>query len=169
LVVGPFVDTSVIVVNFGTIKGTLSGVIAPLVNTIVNNIRTLDNPDEFLNGVVEVKTRFVARASESFLTSELELFNEIFVANLGETTAFISIEIDVVDIEGSVLEVGVNHRGDGVLTFGTNDVAVSSTVEFDVDNDFVILEGNKGESKTRIAAEEELEGNVESGLGLLDG
>ena len=50
----------------------------------------------------------------------------------------------------------------------TDNVAVSSTVEFDVDNNFVVLESDEREGKTGIAAEEKLEGNVESGLRFFD-
>jgi hypothetical protein len=91
------------------------------------------------------------------------------VRDLSETTTLISVEVDVINIEGSVLEVGVDHSGDGGLTVGTNNVAVGSTVELKVDDDLVVLEGDEGKSKTGVAAEEELEGNVESGLGLLNG
>jgi hypothetical protein len=62
---------------------------------------TLDNPDEFLTWVVEVELDLVGRRSDRFTASELEGFNEVFVGNLGELTTFISVEVDVVDVEGS--------------------------------------------------------------------
>jgi hypothetical protein len=62
---------------------------------------TLDDPDEFLTRVVEVELDLVGRRSYRFTASELEGLNEVFVSDLCELTTFISIEVDVVDVEGS--------------------------------------------------------------------
>ena len=59
----------------------------------------LDNPDKFFARVVEVKFNFVAGGVDRFVTSELELFDQVFVGNLGEAAAFISVKVDVVNIE----------------------------------------------------------------------
>ncbi len=166
--VRPAVDTSVVVVYNGAVEGTLRRVVAPLVGTVVNNVLALDDPDEFLDGVVEVEARLVRRARERFFTRELELVNEVFVRYLSKTATFVSVEVDVVDVERSVLEVGVEHRRDRRLVRTTNNVALSSTSEFNVNYDFVVLESNERESETRVAAEEELERNVERRLRLFN-
>src|SRR6056300_1496786 len=59
------------------------------------------SPDKFFNGVVKVKGNIfgVSRSTNRFSTGKLNLFDKVFVANLGESTTFISIKIDVVNIE----------------------------------------------------------------------
>ena len=166
--VRPDVDAGVVVVNNGAVEGALRRVVTPLVSTVVNNVLALDDPDEFLDGVVEVETRLVRRARERFFTRELELVDEVFVRDLGEAATFVRVEVDVVDVERSVLEVRVKHRRDRVLVRTTNNVALSSASEFNVDDYFVVLESNERESETRVAAEEELERNVERRLGLFN-
>ena len=60
----------------------------------------MENPDKFLARVVEVKVNFLAGgSSKRFITGELNLFDEVFVRNLSETTTFISIKVDVVNPE----------------------------------------------------------------------
>ena len=166
--VRPDVDAGVVVVNNGAVEGALRRVVTPLVGTVVNDVLALDDPDEFLYGVVEVEARLVRRARERFFTRELELVDEVFVRDLSEAATFVSVEVDVVDVERSVLEVRVKHRRDRRLVRTTNNVALSSASEFNVNDDFVVLESNERESETRVAAEEELEGNVERRLGLFD-
>lgn len=166
--VRPDVDAGVVVVNNGAVEGTLRRVVTPLVGTVVNDVLALDDPDEFLDGVVEVEARLVRRAREGFFTRELELVDEVFVRDLGEAATFVRVEVDVVDVERSVLKVGVEHRRDRRLVRTTNNVALSSAGEFNVDDYFVVLESNERESETRVAAEEELERNVERRLGLFD-
>jgi hypothetical protein len=58
----------------------------------------LDDPDEFLTRVVEVEFELVGAGGDGFATRELEYINEVFVGDLGEFTAFISVEVDVVDV-----------------------------------------------------------------------
>jgi hypothetical protein len=68
---------------------------------ITRDIRiTLDNPDELLTRVVEVELDLVTGGSNRFTASELEDLNEVFMGSLGELTTFISVEVDVVDLEG---------------------------------------------------------------------
>ena len=162
------VDTGVVVVNNGAVEGALRRVVTPLVGTVVNIVLALNDPDEFLDGVVEIEARLVRRARERFFTRELELINEVFVRYLGKTATFVSVEVDVVDVERGVLEVGVKHRGNRRLVRTTNNVALAGASEFNVDNNFVVLESNEGKSKTRVTAEEELEGDIERRLGLFN-
>jgi hypothetical protein len=121
---------------------------------------TLDNPHEFLYRVVEVELDLVGRRSHGFTTSELELFNEVFVADLGKTTTFISIEVDVVDVEGSRHEARSSYAVTHIAA--SVPAEVTELVEFEPYLHFVVLESNERESKTRVAAEPELERHVES-------
>ena len=98
----------------------------------------LDYPDKFFTWVVEVKFDFVAGRVNGFVTSELKLFNKVFVRYLSESSSFVSVEVDVVNIEGSSSELR-NFVGE----FASSPVALSSISELDVDFDFVVLKSNK--------------------------
>jgi hypothetical protein len=129
---------------------------------------TLHNPDELLARVVEVELELVGRRGDGLTASELENIDEVLVGHLGELAALIRVEVDVVDVERSGNQVGVgNTVTDGVrvgeLRSGLP-AEVAEVVEDQVDTDLVVLEGDQGESKTRVAAEPELEGDVESVL-----
>ncbi len=133
----------------------------------VNERVTLDNPHEFLGGVVEVHLDLVGRRSDGFTTSELELLDEVLVGDLGETTTLIRIEVDVVYVEGGGDETGGGNAGADIGDTGAGSglpAEVAELVELEPDLDLVVLEGDEGESKTRVAAEPELEGHVESVL-----
>jgi len=127
---------------------------------------TLDNPDEFLTRVVEVELDLVTGGSNRFRASVLEDFNEVFMGSLGELTTFISVEVDVVDVEGGGGETSVGNTvtddvgvGDGR---GIVPAEVTEVVEFEVNTNFVVLEGNERQGEAGIAVEPELEGDVES-------
>jgi hypothetical protein len=49
------------------------------------------NPYKVFAGMVKVKAVFVRRGSERFRTSELKLFNKVFVGSLSESLAFFGI------------------------------------------------------------------------------
>jgi len=125
----------------------------------------LDDPDEFLARVVKVELELVGRAGNRFSASELECLNEILVADLGELAALVSVEVDVVDIEGGGLEIGVVNTvtdGVGVGELGCQvEAEIAEVVELQIDADLVVLEGNQRQSKTRVAAEPELQGNIQ--------
>ena len=95
----------------------------------------LHNPDEFLTRVVEVELELVGRGSDRFTTSELENIDEVFVGYLGELTTFISIEVDVVNIERGSSQVGSGYTvtdGVGIGSDLRSDVKaqVTEVVEF---------------------------------------
>jgi len=60
----------------------------------------LNNPDEFLARVVEVQLDLVAGRSNRLITSELELLNEVLVGVLCHLAALISVQEDVVNVQG---------------------------------------------------------------------
>jgi hypothetical protein len=109
----------------------------------------LDNPDKFLTRVVEVEFELVGARGDGFATRELEDIDEVLVADLGEFTAFISVEVDVVDVEGSSGEASLGDAvADrvGVRARAEVPAKIVEGIELEVNADFVVLEGNEGES-----------------------
>jgi hypothetical protein len=134
----------------------------------VNEGITLDNPHKLLAGVVEVELELVGRRGDGLTASELENVDEVLVRDLGELAALISVEVDVVHVEGGSHQVGVGDAvADGVdvgeLRSGLP-AEVTEIIEDQIDAHLVVLEGDQRKSKTRVAAEPELEGDVESVL-----
>jgi hypothetical protein len=127
---------------------------------------TLDNPHEFLGRVVEVELDLVVAGGDGLSTSELELLDQVLVADLGEASALIGIQVDVIDVEGGADEAGVgNAVADAVgADGGVVPAEVAELVELEPDLNLVVLEGDQRKSQTRVAAEPELERDVESVL-----
>jgi len=132
----------------------------------------LDDPDELLNGVVEVELDLVGRGTDGLITSELELLDEVLVGVLGHAPALIGVQEDVVNVERGSDE-GLVVGSDNLATGGSR-LAVQRTdgpqalvngADIKVDLDLVVLKGDEGEGKTGVAAVPELEGNIEGGLG----
>jgi hypothetical protein len=146
-----------------TLPGVDDGVIA-------GDIRVkLDNPHKLLTGVVEVELELVGRGSDGLTASELEGLDEVLVGDLSELAALIRVEVDVVDIEGGSSQVSSGDTvADGVGVGelrGDIEAEIAEVVELEVDTNLVVLESNQRESKTRIAAEPELEGNIQGIFG----
>lgn len=119
----------------------------------------LNNPREELDGVVEAHPDLVGNRRDGLLTRELELLNEVLVGVLSHLPALIRVEVDVVDEQRASLEtLGANIR---VGRLAVSPAHILNGGKVDVDLDFVVLEGNQGESKARVAAVEELEGDVQ--------
>jgi hypothetical protein len=152
---------------------TVQELIAVEGRTVVNVLIWLDDPDEFLNGVVKVELDLVGRRTNGLITGELQLFNEVLVGVLGHAPALVGVQEDVVDVqrcgdEGLIVcgsnaaattdgAVGVVQRTDGPQ-------ALIDGTDIEIDLDFVVLKGDQGQSKTGIAAVPELEGNIEGGF-----
>jgi hypothetical protein len=130
----------------------------------------LDNPDNFLAWVVEIELNLVTGRSNGFGASELKLFNEVLVGVLGHASTLIGIEENVIDVERSGDErLGVSLRGFDIVIVGSSyradgEKALVHRADLDVNLDLMVLKSNEGKSKTGIAAEPELKGNVERGL-----
>ena len=120
----------------------------------------LNNPSEELDGVVEAHPDLVGNRRDGLLARELELFNEVLVGVLSHLPALIRVEVDVIDEQRASLEtLGAHIR---VGSRAVSPAHILNGGEIDVDLDFVVLEGNQGESKARVAAVEELERDVQS-------
>lgn len=74
-------------------------VVAPLVESWVDNVVTLSYPNDFLGWVVEIEFNLNVVSNNCFVTLELKLFNKVFVGDLSETTTLISVKVDVVNKE----------------------------------------------------------------------
>jgi hypothetical protein len=139
---------------------------------VVDVLVGLDDPDELLNGVVEVELNLVGRGTDGLITSELELLDEVLVGVLGHTPALIGVQEDVVDIEGGGDEGLVVGGGNldsggvaGIVQGGHGPQALLNGADIKVNLDLVILKSDEGKSQTGVAAEPELEGDIEGGLG----
>jgi len=85
------------------------------------------------------------------------------VGLLGEAAALLRVEVDVVDVDrGGGQRLGNTRAGRRGYTYGGLGVdAVLPRLEVDVDAHLVVLERNERDRHTRVAAEPELEGNVQ--------
>jgi hypothetical protein len=91
------------------------------------------------------------------------------VGVLGHTSALIGVEEHVVDVERSGdegLVVGGGHLGGGssVVEAGHGPQALLNGADIKVNLDLVVLKSDEGEGQTGVAAEPELEGDIEGGL-----
>ena len=88
------------------------------------------------------------------------------MGDLGELASLVRVEVDVVHVERGRLEIG---RGDAVtdgVVVGSDlrgcvPAEVAKVVELQVDTNLVVLKCDEGKCKTRVAAEPELERDVE--------
>jgi hypothetical protein len=136
---------------------------------IVNVGIRLDNPDELLAGVVEVDLDLVGRRSDRLITSVLELLNEVLMGVRGHLSALVSIQEDEINIDRGGNKRLLVGSGDRLSSRGgsqrlNSPQALTNRSEVNVDLNLVVLESNKGKSKTGVSAEPKEEGNVESGL-----
>ena len=138
---------------------------------VVDVLVGLDNPDKLLNGVVKVKLDLVGRGTDGLITGELKLLDEVLVGVLGHTPTLISVQEDVVNVEGSGDEGLVVGGGDlhgfagAAVEAGHSPQALLNGADIKVDLDLVVLKGDKGKGQTGVAAEPELKGDIEGGLG----
>jgi hypothetical protein len=142
--------------------------------TIVDVLIRLDNPNEFLNGVVKVELDLVGRRTNGLITSELKLLNKVLVGILSHTSALISVQEDIVDVEGCsnqrLVISGVDATTFGKIATGAvkrtdSPQALVNRTNIEVNLDFVILKSNKRKGKTGVTAIPELEGNIKSSFG----
>ena len=120
----------------------------------------LNNPDEFLDRVIERQIDAVVRRRDSLILVELGLFNEILVGVLGHTTALLRIKIDLIDVESRRrrrLGLGGNRRN--LIEICSNELGV---IPENVDLHLMVLERDEREGTTRVACKEKEERDVDS-------
>jgi hypothetical protein len=168
---------SISVVEGLSTKEPVQKLVAVKRRTVVNVLVRLDNPNELLNGVVEVELDLVGRRTDRLITSELKLLNKVLVGVLGHTSALIGIQEDVVDIErgsneGLVVGSVDTATGDRSTRVGiaaaerTNSPqALVNGTNIEVNLDLVVLKSDERKGKTGVTAVPELEGHVEGSLG----
>jgi len=113
--------------------------------------------------VVKVQLDLVGRGRDRLSTRVLYLLNEVLVRLLGEAAALLRVQVDVVNVDrGSSQGLGNTRAGGRRYTYGGLGVdAVLPRLKVDVDAHLVVLERNERDRHTRVAAEPELEGDVE--------
>ena len=140
------------------------------VAVVTGHIRvTLHNPDELLAGVVEVQLELVGGGGDGLHARKLQGLNQVLVGHLGELAALVRVQVEVVHIQRRRHQVRVVHTvADGVdvgLLGGDVPAQVAELVELQVHAHLVVLERNEGQRQTRVAAEPELERDVQRVLG----
>ena len=98
-------------------------------------------PDQFLDWVVVGQSLLVFGAdSDRIRTSVLDLFDQVFVTLLRESSALFSVEVDVVTphLEGRTIRVSGEFRR-----------------QVKVQSDFVVLQGNQWQGQSWVSVEEE--------------
>jgi len=124
----------------------------------------LDDPHELLHWVVEVELQLVRRRGDGLTARELQNINQILVRDLSELAALIRVQVDVVHVERGRGETALaNTVANGVRVRRVRVVPaeVVQRVELEVDADLVVLQGNQRQRQTRVAAEPELERDVQ--------
>jgi len=102
------------VVEWLSTKSLVEELVAGERAAVVNVGVRLYNPDELLDGVVEVELNLVGGRTNRLIASELELLNEVLVRILGHAPALIRVKEDVVDVKGCSnkrLVVGSSYLG----------------------------------------------------------
>jgi hypothetical protein len=173
--IGESIDSIGVVEGLST-KNAVEKLVALQRRAVVNVLIGLDNPNELLDRVVKVELDLVGRRANGLITSELKLLNKVLVGILGHTSALISVQEDVVDIErggDQRLVVGVvdttTDRGVGGVIGAVKRTngpqALIDGADIEVDFDLVVLKGDEGKSKTGVTAVPELKGNIKGSLG----
>jgi len=163
------INTVSVVEGLGT-ERVVEGGLAGQGRAVVNVSIRLNDKDQLLAGVVEVQLDLVGGRTDGFITSELELFNEVLVGVLGHTAALISVQKHVVNVERGgnqgLVVGGGNTSGfsGGAIHIANGPQALINGANVKVDLDFVVLKGNEGEGKTGVSAVPELKGHIEGGF-----
>ena len=153
-----------VVERLGTVGGAYGGT-GGVVVAVGNVFVGLYYPYEFLARVVEVQLNLVGRGANGFITSELNLFDQVFVGVLSHAAAFFGIQENVVYVQRGSYQGFVVGGGGAVGLVVRGPQAFSNGTQLQVDLDFVVLQSNQRQCQTGVAAEPELQGNIQSGFG----
>jgi hypothetical protein len=126
----------------------------------VNKAVALDNPHELLHRVVEVQLDLVGGRGDALRTRELQLLNQVLVGLLGKPAALLSVQVDVVNVQGRSRQ-GLDRRGRGRGAGLLVVAAVDPLLELHVDAHLVVLERNQRDCQARVTAEPELQRDVQ--------
>ena len=169
--VGKGIDSISVVEGLGT-EGLEEGLSRVKGSAIVDVGIGLDNPDEFLAGMVEVELDFVGGGAHGLVASELNLLDEVLVRVLCHLAALIGVKENIVNVEGCgdkglLVSHGTGHGSgyDRRSKGSYRPQALAQRTDVEVNLDLVVLESNERQSETRVRGEPELKRNVESGLG----
>jgi len=120
----------------------------------------LDDPHELLHRVVEVQLDLVRARRDRLGARELQLLDEVLVRLLGEAATLLRVQVDVVDVQRRGRQRLDRRRGSR-RTRKLIVAAVDPLVELNVDAHLVVLERDQRDRQTRVAAEPELERDVQ--------
>ena len=139
------------------------------VTVVTRDIRvTLHNPDELLAGVVEVQLELVGGGGDGLYAGKLQGLDQVLVRHLRKLAALVRVQVEVIHIQRRRHQVRVIHTVAHGVYVGLlrSDVPaqVAELVELQVHAHLVVLQRNEGQRQARIAAEPELERDVESVL-----
>jgi hypothetical protein len=124
--------------------------------------------------VVKVQFNLDILAGYRFVACELKLLNKVLVGDLSKTSSLVSVEVDVVNVKRSCFKrrdaeeviLGIK-RDTAIAELVSSYVALVLLAELENDLYLMILQSYQWQCKTGVAAEPELEGNIESsGFGL---
>jgi hypothetical protein len=129
----------------------------------------LYNPDKLLARVVEVELDLVGGRGDGLPTSELQGLNQVLVSYLGELTTLVSVQVDVVNIQGGSYQASIGYPvADDVVVAGVLGCEVPAhgvdVVELQVDTNLVVLQGDQRQSQTGVPVEPEDKGDVQGVL-----
>ncbi len=129
---------------------------------LVARVRAVDervalaHPHELLHRVVKVELDLVARARDRLGTRELQLLDEVLVRLLGKAAALLRVQVDIVNVQRRGSE-RLHRRGRRALVVH----AVDPLLELHIDAHLVVLERDERDRQTRVAAEPELQRDVQ--------
>jgi len=125
----------------------------------------LDHPDQLLSWVIEVNPDLVATSTDRFITSELELLDQILVMFLGKSATLISIQINIVNIQSSCSKMSLELTVSSIMWITSVDEQFVEFTELNVNSNLMVLESNQRKSQTNVTVEPELERDIQSVTG----
>jgi len=155
-----------------TLRREVVGVVERLAAVDLSNVRgrglravnervTLAHPHKLLHRVVEVQLDLVRARRDRLGTRELQLLDEVLVRLLGEAATLLRVQVDVVDVQRGGRQRLDRRRHRARRRLQLIVAAVDPLLELHVDAHLVVLEGDQRDGQTRVAAEPELERDVQ--------